>query len=64
LTPVSSNDGNPASSPTGEELAFVSNRTGNYQIYVMNAANGSSQRRIASDQFYDADRAWTNSVVM
>ena len=58
----------PAWSPTGEQIAFVSNRSGNYrsgnyQIYVMNAADGRSQRRITNDSFYDADPAWTNTVL-
>ena len=39
-------DGGPAWSPDGRRIAFVSNRDGSYEVYVMNA-DGSGQRRLA-----------------
>jgi Tol biopolymer transport system component len=39
-------DANPAWSPDGRKIAFVSNRDGGYGIYVMNA-DGSGQQRLA-----------------
>ena len=39
-------DGDPAWSPDGRKLGFVSNRDGSYGVYVMNA-DGSGQRRLA-----------------
>ncbi len=38
-------DMSPASSPDGQYVAFTSNRTGNWEIYV-GAANGSTQQRV------------------
>jgi Tol biopolymer transport system component len=38
-------DNDPAWSPDGRRLAFVSNREGSYRVYVMNA-DGSGQRRV------------------
>ena len=49
---------NPAWSPDGRQLAFTSNRDGNYEIYVMNA-DGSNQRRITFDPATDAEPSWS-----
>ena len=39
-------DADPAWSPDGRKLAFVSNRDGSYGVYVMNA-EGSGLRKLA-----------------
>jgi Tol biopolymer transport system component len=36
-------DGKPAWSPDGKKIAFVSNRSGQFEIYTMNAEDGSEQ---------------------
>ncbi len=38
-------DGDPAWSPDGRKITFVSNRDGRYAVYVMNA-DGSGQRSL------------------
>ncbi|TLY50518.1 MAG: hypothetical protein E6K55_11530, partial [Gemmatimonadetes bacterium] len=44
-------------SPTGARLAFVSNRDGNFEIYVMKP-DGSLQTRVTTNAAFDADPAW------
>ncbi len=39
-------DGKPAWSPDGKKIAFVSNRSGKFEIYTMNAGDGSDQQPI------------------
>jgi TolB protein len=39
-------------------MAFVSDRDGNAEIYVMNA-DGSAQRRLTRDPASDADPVWS-----
>jgi Tol biopolymer transport system component len=59
LTNNSSLDSDPAWSPDGTKLAFVSNRDGgNVEIYRMNA-DGSGQTRLTTSPAYDADPAWS-----
>jgi TolB protein len=48
---------NPYWSPDGERLIFQSNRTGNFQIYVMNA-DGSGQRRLTNHRGDDYWPSW------
>ena len=48
----------PAWSPDGRKLAFVSDRDGNSEVYVMNA-NGSGQRNLTRNPAFDADPAWS-----
>ena len=38
----------PAVSPDGKKIAFMSDRDGNYEMYVMNA-NGSDQRHLSKN---------------
>lgn len=49
----------PAISPDGRKIAFVSNRDGNAEVYVMNS-NGTNQERITYDLAPDISPAWTN----
>ena len=51
-------DGRPAWSPDGSKLAFTSGRTGNLEIYVMNA-NGSGQTQLTFDAELDSYPAWS-----
>jgi TolB protein len=45
-------DVTPTWSPTGSQLAWVSDRTGNPKIYIMNA-DGTGQRTLVSDSYCD-----------
>lgn len=45
-------EGEPAWSPDGSKIAFVSDRDGNYEIYVMDA-NGSNQERLTHSELRD-----------
>jgi Tol biopolymer transport system component len=56
--PVGAAYADPAWSPDGRKIAFVSDRDGNSEIYVMNA-NGSGQRSLTRNPAYDADPAWS-----
>src|SRR6266480_6113284 len=47
----------PAWSPTGVQIAFVSDRDGNFEIYGMKP-DGSLQTRLTSNPAFDADPAW------
>jgi TolB protein len=48
----------PTWSPDGERLAFVSDRTGSPQIYIMDA-DGSNQRRLTYNGDYNTGPAWS-----
>ena len=48
----------PSWSPDGRQIAFVSDRTGNPQVYVMNA-DGSNQRRLTFQGNYNTHPAWS-----
>ena len=48
----------PAWSPDGRKIAFVSDRNGNSEVYVMNA-NGKGQRNLTRNPAFDADPAWS-----
>jgi len=51
-------DVGPTWSPDGRQIAFVSDRTGAPQIYVMNA-DGSGVRRVTFDGAYNTSPAWS-----
>jgi Tol biopolymer transport system component len=42
-----------------EQIAFYSERDGNQEIYVMNAADGSNQTRLTSVNANDSDPSWS-----
>ena len=59
LTPKPVGDyADPAWSPDGRKIAFVSKRDGNSEVYVMNA-NGKGQRNLTRNPAFDADPAWS-----
>jgi hypothetical protein len=58
LTNNSANDYTSAWSPDGTEIAFSSDRDGNYEIYVMNA-DGSDQIRLTNNSANDRFPAWS-----
>jgi Tol biopolymer transport system component/subtilisin-like proprotein convertase family protein len=45
-------------SPDGTKIAFLSNRDGNFEIYVMNA-NGTNQVRLTNDPAFDSGPLWS-----
>jgi Ca2+-binding RTX toxin-like protein len=51
-------DADPAWSPDSKQLAFDSNRDGNYEISVMNA-DGSNQHNLTASESLDALPAWS-----
>ena len=57
LTDNPNNDVVPAWSPDGSQLAFVSYRDGNAEIYVMNA-DGTQQTNITNNAAEDYGPAW------
>jgi Tol biopolymer transport system component len=57
LTNTTASDAYPAWSLDGMKIVFVSNRAGNYEIYVMNA-NGSGVTRLTNNSALDLDPAW------
>ncbi|MGB2808286.1 MAG: hypothetical protein WBC22_11120 [Sedimentisphaerales bacterium] len=58
LTFEPSYEGEPAWSPDGSKISFVSDRDGNYEIYVMDA-NGSNQKRLTYNIYSDRTPAWS-----
>jgi Tol biopolymer transport system component len=48
----------PAVSPDGRKIAFTSTRDGNFEIYVMNALDGSRQKNRTVTGAYDVLPDW------
>jgi Tol biopolymer transport system component len=66
VTPLVTGQGDnsgPSWSPDGQRLAFVSNRDGNYEIYVMNA-DGMGQTRLTTNAVHDGNPAWSPDGTM
>jgi TolB protein len=59
LTNNNASDGSPSWSPDSEKIAFDSNRDGNYEIYVMNADDGSGQTRLTEESQFDGSPRWS-----
>ncbi|NRA09710.1 MAG: PD40 domain-containing protein, partial [Myxococcales bacterium] len=59
LTNDPAGDFDPAWSPDGTQIAFYSVRDGNFEIYVMNAVDGSNQTRLTNDPSDDTSPAWS-----
>ena len=51
-------DGLPAWSPNGTQMAFASDRDGNFEIYVMDA-DGSGLTRLTKDPASDGQPGWS-----
>jgi Tol biopolymer transport system component len=58
LTPTEAASYDPAWSPDGRLIAFVSERDGNAELYVMNA-DGTNPRRLTDHTAVDRDPAWS-----
>ncbi|MFN8372770.1 MAG: hypothetical protein U0694_07820 [Anaerolineae bacterium] len=57
MTSGSSFDSQPAWSPDGTQIAFASDRDGDYDIYIMNA-DGSDVRQVTFNDVDDTNPAW------
>ena len=63
LTSNPADDGNPAWSPDGTKIAFVSIRDANNEIYVMNV-DGSGQKNLTNDPGNDGPPSWSPDGTM
>lgn len=52
-------DDHPAFSPDGTKIAFASERSGNFDIWVMNASNGNNPTRITTSSLEDIEPAYS-----
>ncbi len=52
LTNNPNNEGGPTFSPDGSKIAFVSDRDGNFEIYIMNTY-GSGQTKLTNNPAFD-----------
>jgi Tol biopolymer transport system component len=59
LTNDPNTDSDPTYSSDGTQIAFVSDRTGNFDVYKMNAADGSGVTDITNNPAFDADPTWS-----
>jgi TolB protein len=57
--PSSGRQASPAWSPDGRRIAFVSNRRGNFDIFVVNADDGLGLRKLSRSPRNDYDPAWS-----
>ena len=61
LTDDPAGDSDPAWSPDGSKIAFVSDRDGDWEIYMMNA-DGSGQTNLTNNPEDDWAPAWSPPV--
>jgi Tol biopolymer transport system component len=59
LTADAAGDFHPNWSPDGSKIAFTRNREGNRDIYLVNALDGSGQKRLTKKAALDTDPAWS-----
>ena len=59
LTNNNVSERSPSWSPDSEKIAFVSDRDGNSEIYVMNADDGSGQTRLTEESEDDGSPRWS-----
>jgi len=58
-------DAYPSTSPDGSKVAFISNRDGNYELYIMDI-DGKNQRRLTHNSVVEKSPSWApdgNSIV-
>ena len=58
LTNDDTNNYNPKISPDGSQIAYLSNRDGNQEVYVM-SIDGTNQTRLTKNLIRDGDPAWS-----
>jgi TolB protein len=58
LTSNAAVDTNPAFSPDDKKIAFTSTRSGNYEIHVMNARDGSNTQNRTKNGEFDSAPDW------
>jgi len=58
LTNDDTDNFNPKISPDGTQIAYLSNRDGNQEVYVMDI-DGSNQTRLTKNRIRDGDPAWS-----
>jgi TolB protein len=58
LTRNPGHDSDPAWSPDGRKIAFVTKRDGNFEVYVMDA-DGSGQRNLTRNPAPDRSPVWS-----
>ena len=58
LTNDDTNNMSPKISPDGSQIAYLSNRDGNQEVYVMNI-DGSNQKRLTFNHIEEWDPAWS-----
>ena len=61
LTDHEASDSAPSWSPSGDRIAFQSNRNGNFDIYVMDLDGGDEPRQLTDDPAHDRSPSWSPS---
>lgn len=63
LTDHVADDVEPAWSPDGDQIAFSSDRSGNYEIYVMDFPGGGNVRQVTNNAAEDRSPSWGRATV-